>query len=160
MAYAGAAPTPPSIAGSQKQLLLTGKPRNAVTGRPAVHLLVLDQQRAIQESILETGENRRCAKRNTFQFWYMGAIPGPGAKIPSQLAVSQESQRVGGRQNLRVLGTCRFWLAHHLFKKRAVMNHGLAQIFGAGLSLCLTDRRGMGPSVIIENQRMVRRDVG
>jgi hypothetical protein len=60
---------------------------------------------------------------------------------------------------LCVLWTRRFWFADQLLKKRAVMNHGLAQVFGAGLPTCLTKRASVGGAVILENQWMIHRDI-
>jgi hypothetical protein len=51
------------------------------------------------------------------------------------------------------------WLADQLFKKRAVMNHGLAQVFGAGLPAFLTKSALVGSTVIFEDQRMIHGDI-
>jgi hypothetical protein len=62
-------------------------------------------------------------------------------------------------QELRVLSTRRLWLADQLLKKRPVMNHGLAQVFGAGLPPRLTKRALVGCTVIFENQWMIHGDI-
>src|ERR1700730_1639757 len=74
--------------------------------------------------------------------------------------VPQQSKRIEDGQELRVLWMCRLWLADQLLKKGPVVNHGLAQVFGASLSPRLTKRALVGCPVIFENQWMAHRDIG
>src|SRR5271157_806070 len=71
------------------------------------------------------------------------------------------SERNENKQGLPVLCVCRarrFRLVDQLLKKRAVMNHSLAQVFGAGLPLRLTNRGLVGCTVICENQWIIHRN--
>jgi len=52
------------------------------------------------------------------------------------------------------------WRTDKFIKKRAVMNHGLAQFFCAGLAVRLAKGDGVGRPVILENQRIAHRDIG
>jgi hypothetical protein len=78
---------------------------------------------------------------------------GPIARVP------QESKRMEDGQKLRDLWMRCLWLADQLLKKRPVMNHGLPQVFGAGLPPRLTKRGLVGCTVIFENQWMIHRDI-
>jgi hypothetical protein len=50
-------------------------------------------------------------------------------------------------------------LANQFLKKSAVMDHRLAQVFGAGLTLSLTERDIVGRTVILKDHRVVHRDI-
>jgi hypothetical protein len=60
---------------------------------------------------------------------------------------------------LRALCARHLWLCNQLLKQSAVVNHRLAQIFGAGLPLRLKKCAPVRRTVIFENERMVHRDI-
>ena len=58
-------------------------------------------------------------------------------------------------QEVARLGVRCLWFADQLLKQGPKMNHGLSQIFGAGLATRLAHRALMSRPVIVEDQRMV-----
>src|ERR1700677_4949307 len=58
-----------------------------------------------------------------------------------------------------ILRTRRLWLADQLLKKRSVVNHGLAQVFGTCLPPRLKKRALVGRTIIFENQRVIHGDI-
>jgi hypothetical protein len=60
---------------------------------------------------------------------------------------------------LPALCACHLWLSDQFFKQSAVVNHSLTQIFCAGLALRLKKRAFVGCTVVLENERMVHRDI-
>jgi hypothetical protein len=62
-----------------------------------------------------------------------------------------------GRQRFPI--NARLPARHQFLEKRPVMNHGLAQIFGAGLPARLTKRASMRRAIIFDNQRMIHGDI-
>ena len=51
------------------------------------------------------------------------------------------------------------WLADEFLKKRSVMNHDLAQVFGAGLPLRAAKRALVGGAIVLENLWMIYGDI-
>src|SRR5580698_7406915 len=63
------------------------------------------------------------------------------------------------KPDARVLGKRWPWLADEFLKKGAVMNHDLAQVFGAGLALRAAKSALVGCTIIFENARMTDGDL-
>jgi hypothetical protein len=62
-------------------------------------------------------------------------------------------------RNEFVLKTRRHWFTDQFLKQGPVVNHGLAQVFGVGLSPRLKNSALMGGTVVFENQGMIHGNV-
>ncbi len=62
-------------------------------------------------------------------------------------------------QESRALSTRYLWFADQLLKERSEVNHGLAQVFGAGLAPRLKKSAFVSYTIIVENQWMIHRNI-